>query len=321
MIKFGFRNNNLYLLMLLLFASLRICVEKIIKSHPYKLNVDFVIFFLIFFSQSFIASIIQLYYYCKKIKSNKISHKIISTNTKTNNISKDSKFKKFILIFFGSIFYFVGINIRGDDVIKFEKTEENNSQLEVRIKGIQIIISSLLCYFTIRLNVYRHQKLSLIVISFFLVFIIILELLKSTSIKNKILSILSCVISCLSRAFMDVTEKYLFEFDYLNIISMLIYEGLFGLLFFIIYFISSKTYQNQGRNILKDMSKFDWSFASFLLLALLYIIISGFRNVYRVKTNNYYSPMSRALFESTLDPFVFIYNFLTQNTDNQIKGK
>ena len=31
--------------------------------------------------------------------------------------------------------------------------------------------------------------------------------------------------------------------------------------------------------------------------------------------------MSRALFESTLDPFVFIYNFLTQNTDNQLKGK
>ena len=42
--------------------------------------------------------------------------------------------------------------------------------------------------------------------------------------------------SCLSRAFMDVTEKYLFDYDYMNILSVLIYEGLIGLLFLIIYF-------------------------------------------------------------------------------------
>ncbi len=69
MIKFGFRNNNLYPLMLLLFIFLRIFVEKIIKRHPYKENVDFVIFFLIFFSQSLIASIIFVYFIIlKKIK-------------------------------------------------------------------------------------------------------------------------------------------------------------------------------------------------------------------------------------------------------------
>ena len=63
--------------------------------------------------------------------------------------------------------------------------EENNSQLEIRIRGIQIIISSLLCFFTIRLNIYRHQKLSLIVISIFLAFIITLELSKSSNVKLK----------------------------------------------------------------------------------------------------------------------------------------
>ena len=53
MIKFGFRNNNLYPLMLLLFIFLRIFVEKIIKRHPYKENVDFVIFFFDFFFSKF----------------------------------------------------------------------------------------------------------------------------------------------------------------------------------------------------------------------------------------------------------------------------
>ena len=225
----------------------------------------------------------------------------------------DSRFKKISLIIFASFFNFVGSIIRSDDAINFGEKEENNSQLEIRIRSIQIIISSLLCHFTIRLKIYKHQKLSLIVISFFLLFLISMELYISSSIKNKILSMLICVMSCLSRALMDVTEKYLFDYDYINIFSMLVYEGLIGIICFIVFFFNNKNYQNEGKNILKDMSKFNWSLISFILLSLLYTIISGFKNAYRVKTNKYYSPMSRALFESTLDPFLFLYNFLTQN--------
>ena len=131
----------------------------------------------------------------------------------------------------------------------------------------------------------------------------------SFSPQYKALSIAVCIISCLFRAFLDVTEKYLFDFDYINILSMLIYEGLISLFFFIIYFIANKRYQDQGRNILKDMSNLNWSLATFILLSLAYIVVSGFRNAYRVTTNKFYSPMSRALFESTLDPVLFLYNF------------
>ena len=54
--------------------------------------------------------------------------------------------------------------------------------------------------------------------------------------------------SCLSRAFLDVTEKYLFDFDYINVISMLIYEGVIGLVFFVIFFSTNSAYQKQGLN-------------------------------------------------------------------------
>ena len=124
-----------------------------------------------------------------------------------------------------------------------------------------------------------------------------------------------CIISCLTRAFLDVTEKYLFDYNYINCLSMLIYEGLLSVFFFIIYFIVNKNYQNQGKNILNDMSQSNWSLISFILLILVYIVISGFRNAYRVTTNKYYSPMSRALFESSLDPFLFIYNFFILKAD------
>ena len=223
----------------------------------------------------------------------------------------DSKFKKISLIIFASFFNFVGSIIRSDDAINFGEKEENNSQLEIRIRSIQIIISSLLCYFTLRLNIYKHQKLSLIIISLFLVFLIIIELIIASNKKNKILSMLIVIMSCLSRAFLDVTEKYLFDYNYINILSMLIYEGLIGIFLFIIFFIVNKSYQTEGRNILIDMSHFNWQLITFILLIILYTVISGFRNAYRVTTNKYYSPMSRALFESTLDPFLFLYNFLT----------
>ena len=54
--------------------------------------------------------------------------------------------------------------------------------------------------------------------------------------------------SCLSRAFLDVTEKYLFDFDYINVLSMLIYEGVIGLVFFFFFFSKNSAYQKQGLN-------------------------------------------------------------------------
>ena len=324
MIRFVFRKNNFYPLMLLLFILLRLIIDKILKIHPYKNNIDFLISFLIFFSQSLIGSLSYLYYNCRKKKEDEKYFKLGSSSSagsvsnytgsifipKINEV-KDTKAKKIFLIIFASFFNFVGCIIRSADILNFGKREENNGQLEVRIRSIQIIISSLLCFFTLRLNIYKHQKLSLIVISVLLVVIISLEFVITSSWKNKIASMVFCIISCLSRAFLDVTEKYLFDYDYINILFMLIYEGLIGLFLFIIYFIVNKTYQEQGKNILEDMSKSNWQLATFILLILAYTVISGFRNAYRVTTNKFYSPMSRALFESTLDPFVFIYNFFT----------
>ena len=328
MLKFGFRNKNFYPLMLLLFIFLRKCLEIILSYHPYKDNIDFIISFLIFFSQSLIGFIIYLFYFKRnkdevktaqiQISPTKIG-KIILIENKTY-ISNDSKLKKICLIIFASIFNFIGTIIRSDDAVNFGKKEENNSLLEVRVRGIQIIIACLLCYYSIRIAIYRHQKFSIIIISIFLLFILIIELYISEKVINKILAIFICTLSCLFRAILDVTEKYLFDFNYINVLKMLIYEGIIGVFLFIFYYLSNDTYQKQGKNILKNMSEFDLSFVYFIILIILYIIISGLRNSYRGTTNKYYSPMSRALFESTLDPFVFLYYTLIYKDKDKYGG-
>ena len=194
MLKFGFRNNFFYPLMFFVFSFLRICLDKILKIHPYKNNIDFIITFLIFSSQSLIGFIIYLYYRRKNSVKEIINNsprrigtiQLIITTPKQN---KDSLKKIILLLFFASAFNFIGSIIRSDDVINFGKKEENNSQLEIRVRSIQIIFSSLLCYYTIRLNIYKHQKLSLIVISIFLAILLILEILIANEILNKILAL------------------------------------------------------------------------------------------------------------------------------------
>ena len=56
---------------------------------------------------------------------------------------------------FASFFNFIGSIIRSDDVINFGTKEENNSLLEIRVRSIQIIISSLLCYYALKFNIYK----------------------------------------------------------------------------------------------------------------------------------------------------------------------
>ena len=324
MLKFGFRKLHFYPLMLLLFTFLRRSIEIVLKHYIYDDNIEFIIPFLIFFSQSLFGGIIYLYYIKKNISEEGNKHNILSPFkvgeikyvSNKSNLNKHSKIKKIILILFASFFDSVGSIIRNDDLIIFPIVEDKNTQLEIKIRSIQIIISSLLCIYAIRFNIYQHQKISLIIISFFFVCLILIELFFSDNLISKILALLFCFISCLSRSFLDVTEKYLFDFGFINIFKMLLFEGLIGLFLFLINFLTNKTYQSQGKILLKDMARVDLTLISFISLLILYIIFSGFKNAYRVSTNKYYSPMSRALFESTLDPFLFIYNSLTFDDKN-----
>ena len=134
------------------------------------------------------------------------------------------------------MFNFIGTIIRHDNVENYGTKKGNNITLEMKVRSMQIIISTLLCYYSLRSNIYRHQKLSVIIISIFLAFIIIIELYISEDILGKFLTVLYYVNSCLFRSFLDVIEKYLFDFNYINIFKILIYEGLIGTdLFLLLY--------------------------------------------------------------------------------------
>ena len=84
------------------------------------------------------------------------------------------------------------------------------------------------------------------------------------------------------------------------------YEGLFGfILSFFLFFIP-----NFGDDIILIYKKFStWNLVLFTFLLVLYLILCGGRNVFRVITTKLYSPMARSLTDYFINPLYLIYYF------------
>ena len=140
--KIGIRNNLYYPLMLIIFISIRKIDELFIKYLCEYNNGIFIFPLLIFISQfsgGFISCLNYDYSGIELIQGKSII------------IQPDNQTKIYILLIFASFFNYV-------DVI----TRRNITDIhfENKIRGIQIIFSALLCYFTIRIKIYKHQIIS-----------------------------------------------------------------------------------------------------------------------------------------------------------------
>ena len=141
----------------------------------------------------------------------------------------DSIKKIFLLVFLASYFNFLTI-LLGKHFFNYNtilKENDNDKFLEKRIRSMQIIITAQLCNVTLR--IYKHQKFSLIVIFVFLLIILSFEIF---SLGTRIEMLLIFILHFIIRAFLDAIEKYLFEFNFMDIYKLLTYEGLFSIIFY-----------------------------------------------------------------------------------------
>ena len=120
---------------------------------------------------------------------------------------------------------------------------------------------------------------------------------------------------------LDCVEKYLLEYDYLNQFKALMIEGIFGTIITsisaIICFIVDN---NPFQEIIKYYGNEDTkNFILLLICLVLYFLLCGGRNAYRVTTNNIYSPMVKSLTDYTLNPLLIVYYFIFGN-DFEVGG-
>ena len=269
-IRIGIRNNLFYPLNLIIFIFLRRIIEMLI-SLIYG-NTGLYLYPAIIFASKFIFGLIVFSYSGYFIKSIKL-RKIMGMNLiqAKNEISKaDSSLKIFILIFFASYFDFIGSIARKS---LDQKEDIIFHSLGQKLRSFQIIISALLCYFTIRTKIYRHNLFSLIVIFFCLILIISIEIISIKIFEKnykKLLYIGKTLISGFGRAFLDTIEKYLFEFDYLSPFKVMAIEGILDIFLLIIYFFIQRDKIDKC-----FIKKFEIYILFFIFLFILFFIFSG----------------------------------------------
>ena len=218
MIKVGIRKNMaypfMYMLLIIIQRVVRILLEIFIKK-----DIFIILTLINFFSDFFFGALI--FYFQKETNKSKSQKKIlgiklIQNKGKNGPKSMDNYFKIFILIFFGCYFSFTSSLLsKLFDVFITDKSMPQN----IKMRGLEIIFSTILCYFTIRIKIYKHHKFSLLIIIICLITITGLEIIlfhnKYDSYELKIYYLILIFVSITYPLF-DTIEKYLFEADFID---------------------------------------------------------------------------------------------------------
>jgi len=311
MIKFVSRPNLIYILQLIIWNELR-KVEKIIMSEVLDFGSSGIFTPLMFLGE-FLAGLIIYQYqekFINKNKSKKLSNfmSIVLIQSPNNISSPDKTVKIYLLIFFASFFDFVEFTLSVSYLTNFKKI---SGSLESRLSGILTISSALFFYYILKLPIYRHQFLSVLIIGICLVLIIgtefIFQGVNYFFDYGKFVGALAIIFLIhFYNSLIDSIEKYLFEYNYFNPFIVLMWEGVFGIIITLIY-CSIDNYFNELIDYFK--SKTVGRFIGLILLLFLYIILSGGRNAFRVITNKVYSPMAKTLTDYLLNPLYIIIDF------------
>ena len=315
MIKLGIRRNLIYPTMIIVFTLIRL-IFSTIMSVKFTFQ-DCILLGLIMFLSEFLFGFLFLRGYVnfsinKKNKNNEVQfleNKLIRPENKS---IPDNCFKIYLLIFFISFLDSIEFTLKTNYLPKFGN---KFNSLEIRLRGIAIISSALLCLILLKFPFYKHQIISLLIIIICLITIIIIEYLNNSDLKVLTEVLLLIFFGHFFNSYKDVLEKYLLDYDDLNPFKTIMIEGVFGLIFTLFYcFIENpliglnEFYNNKNIN-------YNNKYKTIILIFffILYFICSGGKNIYRVITNRLYSPITKSLADAILDPLLIIYSFFDKN--------
>ena len=311
MIRFALRYNLIYILQLIIWNLLR-NIEKAIISSILGFDNSIIFTLLMFLGDLIFGSIIYSYQLKFLQNNNDKPSKFMSITLLHNTnelIPPDSQLKIYLLLFFSSFFDFIEFTLSRYYIPKYF---DISISIQSRLSGILTISSALFFYYVLKFQIFKHQFFSLLIIGFCLIIVIISEFLlfKFRTLEEFIISLILIFFTHFFNSLLDSIEKYLFEYNYLNPFRTLMWEGIFGSLITLIYYIVN--------NPIKDIIKYYkhksiGEFVALIFLLFLYIFLCGGRNTFRVVTNKIYSPMAKTLTDYILNPFYLIYDFFIGN--------
>ena len=312
MMKFALRNNLKYPLELLIFSFLRDLDNILID---YFFNFDSLIYMsLMFLGEFFFGLIIYLYqtHFLNKNKGLKVNtYKSIILIRNKENLAIDSKTKIIFLVFIAGFFDFVQFMMS----LYTPQFLYISGSLISRLAGFLTVFNALFYYYVLKLPIFRHQYISLIIIGICLILVIITEFIfQEINIflsygQFSMVFLLNFLLQ-FCNSMLDSVEKYLFEYNHLNSYLCLLLEGLFG---FILSFIHGLFHSPFEEIIEFKKINSTSEFTILIFLLILYLALSGLKNAFRVATTKIYSPMTTTFVEYILNPFYLIYYFCSDN--------
>ena len=311
LIKIGLRKNLLYPCFFILFLFLRQIAKSIIEImiigilEKDEIALTFLMLAAIYLVQLILGIIRLLFIYLKtpnkptneENQEKKKGLILIQSSEKLE--SPDSVFKIFVLIFFAAFFEIVGAITRR--CFKGKENVDTYDEYHAKFRCIELCFASILCFFIFHIQILKHQLFSVLIILICLIIVLIFDFNKE---NDLLINVGNIIISSFCRVYLDVIEKYLFDYDFLELYQIMAYEGIVNSILTSILYISDKP-RKEIRQIFK-MDKFYIFFTFFFVF--IYAILSWFKNIYRRFTIKFYYPMTRALAESVLDPILIIYD-------------
>ena len=306
MIAIGKKKNLIYPILMILLSLINqiilIILSYITDFGDYDLIQSYVMFISEFITGLFLYKR-NLNFLNKKKRENNSPKKDVQLIDKYEyrNIKKiDSGFKIMFLIISISFFDFY------DYILAYTWIDDIEADYDLSVRersqSVLALYSGILCYFLFNIPIYRHQKFSLIIIFICLIIILITDFFYIYDSDFIQLVFLSCI-ELFFHSTVDIIEKYLFEFNYINPFQLLMFEGAFGFLFTFIY-----SFIRNPFTISLSLDRKSFLFISYMFA---YIFISGFSNSYRLLTNKLFSPAGLSLVYYFLTPIKLIYNYFS----------
>ena len=314
LIKFALRPNLKYPFQLIIWHLLR-KLETILISYLFNFG-DSLFYIPLMFIGEFLSGLIFYNYQNKFFKKEKEKEsKEISDTLLHNEIIlsyPDSDRKIKILIAFVAYFDWIQFIIYLVTVPKYKYV---SNSIVSRLSGILAISSAFFYSYVIKIKIFKHHKFSLAIIGICTIIVIVTEFFFQEiniffSYWNFVMVFLLSILSQVLNAFLDSIEKYLFEYDYVNPFYALMYEGIYGF-FMTFFYFTIPDYLDDIKKVYKTYSAGELILFTFLLL--LYIVLCGGRNIFRVITTKIYSPMTRGLTDYFINPIYYIYDYSLGN--------
>ena len=314
--KIALRPNIIYPMYLILWTFLRKIISILI-SNIFHFKGSVIYTFLMFLGE-FIGGFIIFKYQNNFVEKNE-TQKVTKTSTKFSLIQQKAEMKSLdgyikinFLIFMTGFFDFFEFILSTYYINKIHKI---SGTLQMRLGGILIIVSSLLYWYLLKFQLFRHQIFSISIISICIVILISSEYFFQIfdgiiTTKDLTYAILFSALSHISIGYNNTIEKYIIEFNFLNVFFILYCQGIIGIVFTIICAIVENPIPAL-KNVYDNNSV--GMFILFLFFLLLYSIFGALKNIYRMATIMLFTPMNKHLADIIINPIYIIYYFVADD--------